>query len=197
MLFRRQRLAVEGGKILAADSATIQVFAETGGFGSVGRLLRAQGTPTPAVKMDVLSTENAPLYFLRDELHGFVLDLAPEGPGARALARVLERWIAHMAGVGVSIEPRARIDDARWRWHVGLDTDASAILNALYRGETVAPADLERLALLFRLEFRDSREASPELAGRPVYLGLACRPDRTLKVKPQNLLLNLPFTARE
>src|SRR5688572_23387191 len=42
MLFRRQRIAVEGGKVLAADAATIQVFAETGGFGSVGRLLRAQ-----------------------------------------------------------------------------------------------------------------------------------------------------------
>ena len=31
------------------------------------------------------------------------------------------------------------------------------------------------------------------MAGRPVYLGLACRPDRTLKVKPQNLLANLPL----
>jgi hypothetical protein len=197
MLFRRQRVSTEDGKVLSADDATIRVFAETGGFGSVGRLLRTQGTPTPAVKMDVLSNENAPIYFLRDELHAYVLDLSPASQGARALAEVLERWVAHLAGVEVSIEPLARIDDARWRWHVGLDTDASAILNALYRGETVAPADLERLALLFRLEFRDSREASPELAGRPVYLGLACRPDRTLKVKPQNLLLNLPFTARE
>ena len=197
MLFRRQRLAAEGGKILAADSATIEVFAQTGGFGAVGRLLRAQGTPTPAVKMDVLSHENAPLYFLRDELHAFVLDLAPEGPGASALARVLERWIAHLAGVEVAIEPRARIEDARWRWHVGLDVDASAILNALYNGEAVAAEEHERLALLFQLEFRDPREALADLAGRPVYLGLACRPDRTLKVKPQNLIVNLPFTARE
>jgi hypothetical protein len=78
---------------------------------------------------------------------------------------------------------------------VGLDVDASAILDALYRGEAVAPADLERLALLFRLEFRDAADATPKLAGRPVYLGLACRPDRTLKLKPQNLLANLPLAA--
>jgi hypothetical protein len=193
LLYRRQRVAVEGGKVLAADDATIQVFAETGGFGSLGRLLRQQNTPTPQVKMDVMSHENAALYFLRDELYGFVLDLSPGGEGAAALARVLERWIAHLLGVRVAIEPRARIDDERWRWHVGLDVDASAILNALYRGEAVAPDDLERLALLFRLGFLDAGEALPEMEGRPVYLGLGCRPDRTLKLKPQNLLLNLPL----
>jgi hypothetical protein len=195
MLFRPQRIAVEGGRILAADAATIEVYAETGGFGNVGRLLRAQAAPTAAVKMDVLSHENAPLYFLRDELHGFVLDLAPGGEGAAALARVLERWIGRLAGAAVTIEPAARVDDERWRWHVGLDVDATAILNALYRGEPVAPADLERLVLLFGLRFRDPADALAELAGRPVYLGLACRPDRSLRMKPQNLLSNLPLAA--
>ena len=195
MLFRRQRVSTEGGKVLAADAATIEVFAETGGFGNVGRLLRAQNTPTPQVKMDVMNAENAALYFLRDELHGFVLDLSPAGEGAMALARVLERWVGHMAGVAVAIEPHARITDERWRWHVGLDADASAILNALYRGETVPAEDLERLVLLFRLAFRDPAEVVDEMAGRPVYLGLGCRPERTLKLKPQNLLVNLPLRA--
>lgn len=195
MLFRRQRIALEEGKVLAADAATIEVFADTGGFGNVGRLLRRQNTPVPEVKMDVMSHENAQLYFLRDELHGFVLDLAPGGEGAAALARVLERWIARLAGADVAIEPVARIDDDRWRWHVGLDADATAILNALYRGEEVAPADLERMALLFRLVFRDPAQAIAEMAGRPVYLGLACRADRTLRVKPQNLLINLPLAS--
>lgn len=195
MLFRRQRVSAEEGRVLAADAATIEVFAETGGFGSVGRLLRQQNTPTPAVKMDVLNAENAPFYFLRDELYSFVLDLTPGGEGAGALARVLEAWVRHLAGVDVTIEPRARIDDDRWRWHVGLDVDSTAILNALYRGEAVAAGDLERLVLLFRLQFADPREALPEMAGRPVYLGLACRPDRSLRLKPQNLVLNLPLAA--
>ena len=195
MLFRRQRIALEEGKVLAADAATIEVFADTGGFGNVGRLLRRQNIPVPEVKMDVMSHENAQLYFLRDELHGFVLDLAPGGEGAAALARVLERWIARLAGADVAIEPVARIDDDRWRWHVGLDADATAILNSLYRGEEVAPADLERMALLFRLEFRDPAQAIAAMAGRPVYLGLACRADRTLRLKPQNLLINLPLAS--
>jgi hypothetical protein len=193
MLFRRQRIASEGGQVLAADDDTLQVFAETGGFGSVGRLLRQQNTPTPAVKMDVLTRENAPLYFMRDELHAFVLDLAPNGSGAASLARVLERWVARMAGVRVTIEPRARIDDERWRWHVGLDAESSRLLDALYRGESVDAGELERMVLLFRLEFEDATDALAEMEGRPVYLGLACRADRVLKVKPQNLMLNLPL----
>lgn len=195
LLFRRQRVASEGGRLLCADARTIETYAETGGFGSVGRLLRRQNTAPAAVKMDVLTHENAPLYFLRDELFGFVLDIAPGGEGAAALARVLERWVAHLAGVAVTIEPAAHIDDERWRWHVGLDVDSSAILNALYRGQPVDAADRERLALLFRLRFSDPADALPEMAGRPVYLGLACRPDRSLRMKPQNLLINLPLAA--
>jgi hypothetical protein len=78
---------------------------------------------------------------------------------------------------------------------VGLDVESTAILNALYRGESVEPAALERLALLFTLSFRDPRDALDEVAGRPVYLGLACREDRTLKLKPQNLLVNLPLAG--
>jgi len=193
MLFRRQRLSTEGGQVLAADAAILEMFSDTGGFGAVGRLLKRQRTEMPEVKMDILNRENAAVYFLRDELFGFVLDLTPGREGAAALARVLEAWVLRIAGARVSIEPLARVDDPRWRWHVGLDVDATAMLDALYRGEEVPPAELERLAVLFRLEFADPAEAAPALSGRPVYLGLACRPDRTLKLKPQNLVVNLPL----
>lgn len=193
MLFRRQRVSTEGGQVLSADAATLEIYADTGGFGNVGRLLRAQNTQLLQVKMDVMSHENAPLYFMRDELHGFVLDLTPGREASAALARVLERWVRHLAGAVVAIEPVERIEDDRWRWHVGLDVDSTAILNALYRGESVPESDLERLVLLFRLDFRDAVDIVDEMAGRPVYLGLACSPQRTLKVKPQNLLINLPL----
>ena len=33
---RRQRVSTEGGRVLSADAATLQVFADTGGFGSMG-----------------------------------------------------------------------------------------------------------------------------------------------------------------
>ena len=196
MLFRRQRIASESGRVLSADAATLESYARTDGFGAVGKLLRSRGTPTAAVQMDVLTRANAPFYFLRDELYSFVLDVTAGSEGADALARVLERWIAHLAGARVTIEPASRVEDARWRWHVGLDVDSTSILDALYRGEPVAADALERLLLLFRLEFRDPSAAKAEVAGRPVYLGLACRPDRSLKMKPQNLLASLPLASR-
>jgi hypothetical protein len=195
LFFRLQRVSTEDGRALAADAATIEMYAQSGGFGDMGRLLREQGTRLPEVRMDILSEENAPFYFLRDELHSFVLDLTPGAKGASALARMLERWIARLADVEVKVEPVERIEDERWRWHVGLDAEATAILNALYRGEPVEPARLERLLSLFRLEFRRSADAAEAARGRPVYLGLACRADRTLRMKPQNLLSNLPLSG--
>ena len=75
-----------------------------------------------------------------------------------ALARVLERWVAHLLGVRVAIEPVQRIDDARWRWHVGLDSEATALLNDLYEGRPVDEARQRRLLSLFRLEFADPAE---------------------------------------
>ncbi len=196
MLFRRQRIATESGQVLAADATSIEGYAETGGFGNLGRLLKQQNTAIPTPKLDVMSHENAGVYFLRDEFYSFLLDLTPGRDGAAALATVLERWVAHFTGARVAIEPVARIADERWRWHVGLDVDSTAILNALYRGETVGEEDLTRLATLFRLEFLDPSDADPDLGGRPVYLGLGFRPDRTLKLKPQNLLLGLPVAHR-
>ncbi|QJR14517.1 DUF6352 family protein [Usitatibacter palustris] len=193
LLFRKQRVSTEGGVVLAADAATVEVFSETGGFGNMGRLLRSQDVAMEPPKMDVLSRENAPIYFMRDELFSFLLDLTPGREGAAALAQVLEKWIGHFLGVATTIEPVGRVQDARWRWHVGLDVDSTAILNALYQGETVAPEDHERLAALFILQFRNPEDVLPQIRGSAVYIGLGFRPDRTLKLKPQNLLGNLPL----
>ena len=193
MFFRRQRVSADAGQVLAVDAATVEMYAQTGGFGNVGRLLRTQNVDMPSVKMDVLNHENASFYFLRDELYGFALDLTPGREGARALAGVLALWVRRLLGVDVTIEPQSQVVDERWRWHVGLDQDSTAILNALYRDEEVDAADLQRLIALFRLDFRDPGDVVADMAGKPVYLGLACRPDRTLKMKPHNLVVNLPL----
>jgi len=193
LFFRPQRVSIEGGQVLAADASTIEAYAETGGFGNLGRLLRQQQTPVATVKMDILNAENAPFYFLRDELFSFLLDLTPGREGARALATLLERWLAHLAGVRVAIEPVEQVTDERWRWHAGLDVESTAILNALYRGESVPDSVRARLATLFRLTFSDAADVRADAAGRPVYLGLAFREDHTLRMKPQNLLVNLPL----
>jgi hypothetical protein len=195
MLFRRQRVSVEGGQVLAADATSIEMYAESGGFGDLGRLIKQQNTPLAQVKLDVLNHENAAVYFLRDEMHSFLLDLTPGREGLDALARVLERWVAHFTGARVAITPAGRVDDERWRWHVGLDTESTAMLNALYAGEALDDARRARLLSLFRLEFADPGDMLADVAGSPVYLGLAVREDRTLKLKPQNLLVGLPLRA--
>jgi hypothetical protein len=193
LFFRRQRVSTEGGQVLAVDATTVETYAETGGFGSVGRLLRRQDVDMPAVKMDVLNHENASFYFMRDELYGFAIDLTSGREGSAALAEALERWVRRLFGIDVSVQPVTQVVDERWRWHVGLDQDSTAILNALYRGESVDPAQMERLVALFRLDFRNACDVVADMAGKPVYLGLACRPDRTLKMKPHNLVANLPL----
>ena len=193
MFFRRQRVSTEGGQLLAADAETITLFSETGGFGSLGRLLSQQGTPLREMKLDVMSHENAQLYFLRESRHNYLLDLTHGREGEDALARVLARWVTHFFGVNVSIAPMGRIDDDAWRWHVGLDVESTAILNDLYEGADVSEARRSRLICLFRVDFADATDMRRDVAGKPVYLGLAITEDNQLKLKPQNLLINLPL----
>ena len=48
---------------------------------------------------------------------------------------------------------------------------------------------------MFRLEFDDPSLMRADIAGRPVYLGMAMTEDKLLRLKPQNLLVNLPLAA--
>ena len=193
MFFRRQRVSTEGGQVLAADAETIALFSETGGFGNIGRLLSQQGTPMREMNMDVMSHENAQLYFLRESRHNYLLDLTHGRAGEQALARLLGRWVTHFFGVQVRVEALGRIDDEAWRWHVGMDVESTAILNDLYEGREVDEARRTRLISLFRLEFSDANDMRRDVAGKPIYLGVAISADNQLKLKPQNLLINLPL----
>jgi hypothetical protein len=196
LFFRAQRISLEGGRTLAADAETVDFHASSAGPGGLVRLALATDAAQAVVELDVLDERTAERYFGRDERYDTALDLSFASPGLDALARVLEAWVRHLLGVAVSIQPTARVADERWAWHTGLDADSSAILNELYRGGEVEPTELERLLALFRLEFADSRAMRRELAGRPVYLGLAMSAEHVLRLKPQNLIVNLPLRAR-
>jgi hypothetical protein len=102
-------------------------------------------------------------------------------------------WTRHFLGVEVAVTALNRIDDERWVWHLGLDVESTAILNELYQGNAVDEDRLRNIVSLFRLEFGNPAEMRADLAGQPVYMGLAMTDARTLKLKPQNLLLNLPL----
>jgi hypothetical protein len=144
----------------------------------------------------VLGADNAEAYWPRDEGFDLVVSLHHGQPALDALCRVLERWVAHFLGVPIRIQTDREIVDEHWVWHVGLDAQASGILNDLYTGTEVAEDRLRRLLCLFRLEFVHLSDMLAEVAGRPVYLAMAMDERQRLKLKPQNLLLNLPLARR-
>jgi hypothetical protein len=198
MLFRAQRIAVlDDGAVMAADETTVELFATAGGFGSISELLARNRTPMRAIDLDVLDSQNTQQYWERDERHDFSVSINRGRPALDALARVLEKWIAHFLGVTVAIRHERAIDDEHWVWHVGLDAEATSLLNDLYNDIEVDAERMGRLLCLFRLDFANSSDMRPAIAGRPVYLAMAMNSDHSLKLKPQNLLLNLPLARQQ
>ncbi len=209
LFFRPQRIAVQEGQVLAADQTIVEQHSQNAGLGELGRLLMENKTALREAELVVFDDSQAAQYLERSERYRTLLDLTHEvtqdlshgltlrmtraRSGLKALARVLELWVRHFLAVEVKIEPLARVDDVAWRWHIGLDTEATAILNDLYEGNEVEAGRMQRLISLFRLTFTDSALLQPDMAGKPVYLGLAMSPQGLLRLKPQNLLLNLPL----
>jgi hypothetical protein len=194
LMFRTQKIAVtDDGAVMAADEVVVETFAEGGGFGSLGELLSRNRTPRRTVDLDVLDVENGASYWERDERHDLSFSLNRGRAALTALPRVMEDWVAHFLGVKVSIRTEREIDDAHWMWHVGLDAEASAVLNDLYNRQSVDEARMRRLLCLFRLDFDDPADMRPALAGRPVWLAMAMDERNRLRLKPQNLLMNLPL----
>jgi hypothetical protein len=72
-----------------------------------------------------------------------------------------------------------------------------ALLNDLYAGADVELQRLQRLIALFRLDFRELEAMRADIAGRPIFLALAADARGELRLKPQNLILNLPLAGPE
>jgi hypothetical protein len=197
LFFRDQTVSTEEGQLLLADAEIVEMLSETGGMGGLGALLVESGTAMRSVSLDVMTEDSAQLYWDRSDRFDMALDFRFAEPGQDAFARVLESWAEHFLGLAVRIQPMQSIRDERWSWHVGLDAEASRILNALYRAEPLAPDDSERIVALFRLESLDRNAFLDSMRGKPVYLGLAMTASRVLKMKPQNLLMNLPLRRVE
>jgi Family of unknown function (DUF6352) len=210
MLYLPQRISTQNGQVLCGDQATLDMLTETGGVGDIGRFLREAGAPMASVDLQVLGDDNAADYFRQaagrhtflldlthevthDLSHGLIFRMTRARSGLKALSTVLQKWVQHFLGVAVTIRPLQKIDDDAWRWHIGLDAEATALLNDLYEGREVEPARLARLVSLFRLDFTDAADVRPDVAGKPVYLGMMMNEAGIVKIKPQNLLLNLPL----
>ena len=193
ILFREQKATIQDGHVLLADLETVEMHASGSQYGSLGRLIvEAQGA-TAKTNLDVLDRQNAALYWERESRHDTVISLTYGRPALDGFCRVLEAWIFHFLNVKVQIEPIRNIQEPRWAWHIGLDAEATAILNALWAGEQVDAGRMRRILSLFRLSFDNPDEMRRDIAGRSVYLALAADEEDAVRMKPQNLLLNLPL----
>ncbi len=195
LYYREQKASIDEGRILLADLETVEMHASGGNYGSLGRLIVEAQTPVKAVNLDVLDADNGALYWLRDQRHDLVFNVNYGRAGIAALGRVIARWVRHFLDIDLTVTPLRQIQDAQWVWHVGLDAEATSVLNDLWRGEEVEPGRLARLLALFRMDFADPAVLRPDVAGRPVYLALAMDEENVVRMKPQNLLLNLPLAS--
>jgi hypothetical protein len=197
MFFRTQKITVlDDGVVMAADEETVERLATQSSFGTLGDLLQKGGIKLKSVDLDVLQPELADEYWSRSESFDWAVQLNHGQPALDALCDVMSRWIEHFLGVSVRIQTEKDIDDDQWVWHVGLDAQASGVLNALYQGEEVDTEKMERMLCLFSMHFLEPNDMSAQIRGKPVYLAMAMDAENRLKLKPQNLLLNLPLAKR-
>jgi hypothetical protein len=193
LFFREQKATLQDGHVLLADHETVEMHAAGSRYGGIGKLIvEAQGA-LGKVDLDVLDRANAALYWERESRHDTVISLAYGRPALDALCRVIEGWVAHFHALEVAVRPLRRIDEAHWAWHIGLDAESTQILNELWSGAQVDAGRMRNIVALFSLQFADPAAARDGVAGRTVYLALSVDEAQVVRMKPQNLLLNLPL----
>jgi hypothetical protein len=192
IFFRPQRVTLHEGSLIVADEETI------GGVGGTpaSPLVSMLGIPAQA-DIDVLSDDNADRYWEHSDLFHTAIDLTAGRRGLVALAEVIRRWIVHLMGVGVTVEPLVEMRDVNLVWYAGLDAEATRIGNALWNGEELDETARSRVIGLFRLTFDDPDVVLDRVGSEPVYLILAMSPDKIIRMKPQNLVTGLPIRHLE
>jgi len=189
LFFRPQRLTVYEGSLIAADDEHVAAAAAS-------PLAAMLGLPL-AADIDVLSEANAATYWQRSDRFDMALDLTAGRRGVAALGAVIARWIEHLLDVEVEIEPVIELREVSLSWYVGLDAEATRLGDMLWRDGALAEDDRARIIAIYRLAFCDPAIVFAHLAAEPVYLILAMTPQRTLRMKPQNLITGLPIRRLE
>jgi hypothetical protein len=192
LFFRPQRLTVLDGSLIAADEEIVENINTE----PVSPLVSMLGLPSPG-DIDVLNDDNAHAYWARSDLFDMALDLTAGRRGLAALGDVIARWIKHLLAIEAEIEPLIEARNVNFTWYVGLDAQATAIGNALWNGEPLDGETRDRIIGLYRLTFRKLEKALDRARGEPIYLLLAMTEDRTLRMKPQNLVTGLPIRQFE
>ena len=192
LFFRPQRIMMDDQSLLLGDEEVIGGLKIT----PVLSLMSMLGATTDA-QIDVLNEENADSYWERSDQFDMGLDLTSGKRGPAALAEAMTRWISHLLGINVSIEPLTELRDAKLTWYVGLDSEATKIGDRLWHGEALDDRTAGRVLALFRLSVTDAGLVAEIVEQEPVYLIMAMTPDLNLRMKPQNLLTGLPIKHLE
>lgn len=193
LFFREQKATLQEGHVMLADLETVEMHASGNRFGSLGRLIvEAQGN-LGTVNLDVLDRNNAQIYWERESRHDTVISLTYGQPVLDAFCRVIEAWLQHFLSLKSKVKPIRQIEDQPWAWHVGLDAESTAIMNDLWTGTQVDQGRMRRIVALFSLQLEDAAAMRQDIAGRTIYLALSATEDGVVRMKPQNLLLNLPL----
>jgi len=195
LFYRSQQAAVHEGTLLLADAEVVEAQ-QHAGHDLHASPLTAMLAPAKAFgEMDVMDDENAWTYWSRSDAHAMVMNIGGNSKARAGLGRVIERWVAHLLGVAVSVETVASIEDGDWRWFVGLDSEGTRIGNALWNGAPVDATASERIVALMRLTIADTRLVNERVGNKPVYHILAMGADKVVRLKPQNLVVGLPLAA--
>src|SRR5205085_6392718 len=107
LFFRPQRMMLHEQSLLLGDDEIIGGLRMT----PVLSLMSMLGAPTET-QIDVLDVHNAEHYWHRSDQFDMGLDLTAGTRGPAALAQAMTRWISHLLGIDVAIEPVARLRDA-------------------------------------------------------------------------------------
>lgn len=193
VFFRSQNVSTGEGQLMLADEEVVDMFAETGGMGGLGQLVMEASTPLKQIELDVLDEDNKAVYWSRAERFDTVIDFRFLQPANDAFARVIEHWINHFLGISVRVQPVQRIDDEKWTWHIGLDAQATKLMNKLYEGGELSLDEEVSIVGLFKMDVLDQSSIIERVRGRPIWLGLARNAAGKLSMKPQNLLMNMPL----
>lgn len=192
LFYRSQKATIHEKVLVLADSEIVeaQQKAQSDLHSSP---LTAMLNPQAFGDIDVMDDDNAWTYWSRSDAHAMAMNLGGNPKARAGLCSVIERWIGHLLGVDCKVDPVASIEDRDWRWFVGLDSEGTKIGNALWNGEKITAEIAERVVALMRLQIADPRLVDQRVGDKPIYLILAMDADKTIRLKPQNLIAGLPL----
>src|SRR5258708_8538614 len=153
LLFRSQRLTSYEGSLIAADEEAVP-----GSNAKPLSPLVAMLGLSAAGEVDVLSEDNAGLYWERSDSFDMALDLTAGRRGLAALGLVVARWVRHLLAIDVKIDPVTDLLDVNLTCYFSLDPNPTRTEDALWNGDELDQTARELVVGLYRLTFADAVE---------------------------------------